>query len=479
MTIAPAALLGALAGVFLAINVVFAAVYFSAGGLEGVRAGRFSGAFYFSVQTLPTTGYGAVYPVSQLANCLACVEILIGLLSTALATGILCARLSRPQARVLFSRVVVIRNVGGVKHLTFRLGNERRNQIIEARISVTVTRAMMRILTGILLSSVTGCAIPRINPPPVVTTERSWVPDDVVIYGQDLPHGFFRFALDQAQPQPLGDTRGFLPEALFISPDKTEVYADANGPGTFEPHYIYNAKTHTLRDLGHLMAPFTFEYALSPDWHYLAWSNFRDPGEHIIDLRANTVRTFQLVADAHWDEENFLIDPTWAADGSLLLTSRPLQSNGGWEYWKLDPISGASTQIAAAGQPGNMTYQEGGQPVPLACGACTTPRVAYPISTPSGAAVYISKLHDLVVKDPDGTLNIVAKHVAPPPEPAGETCFCGTPQGKFPAIWTVFDGDIVLYSFGRNQYGGNDLWIYGIAEHKVSQLGVGPIELVF
>jgi inward rectifier potassium channel len=140
MTISLPALLGVLAVSFVFINIVFAIVYHALGGLGGVSEGRFSDAFFFSVETLSTTGYGAIYPVSMAANICSSVEILLGLLGTALATGILFARLSRPQARVLFSNVAVIREMRGVPTLMFRLVNERRNQIAEARISVTVTR---------------------------------------------------------------------------------------------------------------------------------------------------------------------------------------------------------------------------------------------------------------------------------------------------------------------------------------------------
>jgi inward rectifier potassium channel len=139
MTIPLPALLACMAGAFAAINLLFACVYFFTGGLAGVRAGTLAGAFFFSVQTLSTTGYGAIYPVSAAANFISSFEIMAGMLSTALATGILFARLSRPQARVLFSNVAVIRNYQGTPTLMFRIANERRNQIAEARLSVTVT----------------------------------------------------------------------------------------------------------------------------------------------------------------------------------------------------------------------------------------------------------------------------------------------------------------------------------------------------
>ncbi len=140
MTVPLSALLAWLAGAFILVNVIFAGIYFAIGGLAGVRAGQFAGAFFFSAQTLSTTGYGAIYPVSLAANLISNVEILIGLLGTALATGMLFARLSRPQARVLFSNVALVNTYQQTPTFMFRLANERRNQIAEARISVTVVR---------------------------------------------------------------------------------------------------------------------------------------------------------------------------------------------------------------------------------------------------------------------------------------------------------------------------------------------------
>ena len=140
MTVPLSALLAWLAGAFVLVNVVFAGIYFAIGGLAGSRAGQFAGAFFFSAQTLSTTGYGAIYPISLAANVVSNVEILVGLLGTALATGMLFARLSRPQARVLFSNVAVVRSYRQTPTFMFRLANERRNQIAEARISVTVVR---------------------------------------------------------------------------------------------------------------------------------------------------------------------------------------------------------------------------------------------------------------------------------------------------------------------------------------------------
>ena len=138
MTIRLSVLLALLAGAFLITNLIYAGIYCWVGGLGGLRHGMFGTAFFFSVQTLSTTGYGAVYPVSVAANIVSVFEMLTGLMGTALSTGILFARFSRPQARVMFSSVAVVRTFRGVPTLMFRIVNERRTQIVEARISVTV-----------------------------------------------------------------------------------------------------------------------------------------------------------------------------------------------------------------------------------------------------------------------------------------------------------------------------------------------------
>src|ERR1051326_1700552 len=93
-----------IAGYFVA-NILFAFGYILCGpgalrGVEGATlADRLSEAFFFSVQTLATIGYGRVSPNGLAANLLVTIEALAGLLSFALATGLLFARFSRPSAK--------------------------------------------------------------------------------------------------------------------------------------------------------------------------------------------------------------------------------------------------------------------------------------------------------------------------------------------------------------------------------------------
>jgi len=125
---------------FLLANAVFALAYTEVGGVAHLQPGSFSEAFFFSVQTMGTIGYGAMYPESFGANVLVVGESMVGLTLVALATGLVFAKFSRPTARIVFTREAVISPVNGVPTLTFRLGNERGNRIVDAQIHAAVVR---------------------------------------------------------------------------------------------------------------------------------------------------------------------------------------------------------------------------------------------------------------------------------------------------------------------------------------------------
>jgi inward rectifier potassium channel len=130
-----------LAGLYLAVNLIVAGLYFA--DLEGVgraRPGSFSDAFFFSVETLATIGYGVMYPKSFYANAVMTLEALFGMMSVAVFAGIVFARFSRPTARVLFSGVAVVAPYEGVPTLMFRAANRRHNQILEAQISAAMVQ---------------------------------------------------------------------------------------------------------------------------------------------------------------------------------------------------------------------------------------------------------------------------------------------------------------------------------------------------
>ena len=130
---------GLLVSGFLVVNAGFALCYSALGdGIENARAGSISDAFFFSVQTLATIGYGKMAPRTLPANVLMSAEAFLGLIGLAVTTGVVYARFARPTARVVFSRQAVIRPWEGVPSLLFRMGNARGNQIVEARVRVTL-----------------------------------------------------------------------------------------------------------------------------------------------------------------------------------------------------------------------------------------------------------------------------------------------------------------------------------------------------
>lgn len=138
--------LASVIGVYAAINALFAAAYLACGarslaGLDSAQmGGRFLRAFFFSVDTFATIGYGNVYPVGALANSLVALEAVLGLLFVALLTGLVFARFSRPTARLLFSEVAVIAPYLGNSAFMFRITNARSNQLMELEAKVLFSR---------------------------------------------------------------------------------------------------------------------------------------------------------------------------------------------------------------------------------------------------------------------------------------------------------------------------------------------------
>ncbi|RMF20950.1 MAG: ATP-sensitive inward rectifier potassium channel 10 [Cyanobacteria bacterium J083] len=126
---------------YLFVNIVFAFAYLTTGeGIANAQPGSFSDAFFFSVQSMSTIGYGAMYPQTLYAQMLVTLEVLAGLLLVAMATGLMFARFSRPTARVIFSDVAVICDYNGIPTFMFRAANQRANRILEAKIQVTLLR---------------------------------------------------------------------------------------------------------------------------------------------------------------------------------------------------------------------------------------------------------------------------------------------------------------------------------------------------
>ncbi|BAY85371.1 K+ channel inward rectifier domain-containing protein [Calothrix parasitica NIES-267] len=124
---------------YIITNIIFAFLYLAAGnGIENMQEGNFFDAFFFSVQTMATIGYGAMYPKTLFANILVAIEALLGLVGVSVGSGLVFARFSLPKARVMFSRIAVVTPHNGIPTFMFRVANERQSWILEAQVNVSL-----------------------------------------------------------------------------------------------------------------------------------------------------------------------------------------------------------------------------------------------------------------------------------------------------------------------------------------------------
>src|SRR5205807_4269608 len=96
--------------------------------------------FFFSVQTLATVGYGHMYPQTLYAHVVSTIEIMTGIFLLATMTGLIFVRFSRPTARVVFSKSLVIAALNGKPTLMVRIGNENQHSMVEAEFRIMFSR---------------------------------------------------------------------------------------------------------------------------------------------------------------------------------------------------------------------------------------------------------------------------------------------------------------------------------------------------
>jgi inward rectifier potassium channel len=130
---------------YLGVNAIFASFFLACGpdALGGMSystmGGPFMRAFFFSVDTFATIGYGNVYPIGTAANWLVTTEAIIAILAIALLTGLVFSRFARPTAALLFSKVALIAPYQGRTGFMFRITNARSNQLMELEAKVLFT----------------------------------------------------------------------------------------------------------------------------------------------------------------------------------------------------------------------------------------------------------------------------------------------------------------------------------------------------
>lgn len=117
----------------LAVNIVFATLYWLVPGSIANAVPSFVQAFFFSIETLATVGYGVMAPASVYGHIVASVEILCGLIFTAVVTGLIFVRFSRPRAGIRFAENAVVANRDGGRALMVRVGNGKLTLLSDAK----------------------------------------------------------------------------------------------------------------------------------------------------------------------------------------------------------------------------------------------------------------------------------------------------------------------------------------------------------
>jgi len=125
--------------VLVVINSIFAFLYaLRPGAVQNLATGDFLRGFFFSLETLATVGYGELAPASTYGHAVAAVEIVLGMSSTAIFTGLLFVRFSKPHARILFPDKAVVTPHNGTSTLMVRIANGRLTMLTHAAARFTM-----------------------------------------------------------------------------------------------------------------------------------------------------------------------------------------------------------------------------------------------------------------------------------------------------------------------------------------------------
>jgi len=220
--------------IYVAINLVFSIFYYLGrpciAGMES-----FSDAFFFSVETLATVGYGHLYPDTLYGHLVATAEIMVGMFGMAVITGLIFIRFSRPTARLVFSRNLVISNFNGQPALMLRVANLRHQAMAEAEFRVMFISEEL-IKEGELMRRFYPLHLQfnRLITFPVALTLRHIIDEQSPLYGLDQAELKKRDArimasivcIDTVIPAPVQSQHDYTWEDIHFNHRFVEIYTD-------------------------------------------------------------------------------------------------------------------------------------------------------------------------------------------------------------------------------------------------------------
>ena len=126
-------------GLEFGINIVFALLYLTSPGcIANMRPGSISDAFFFSIETLATVGYGTMAPATLYGHAISAIEIVCGMVFTAIMTGLLFVRFSKPRPKILFADQAVVTSHNCSPTLMVRIANGRMTLLTNATVRLGV-----------------------------------------------------------------------------------------------------------------------------------------------------------------------------------------------------------------------------------------------------------------------------------------------------------------------------------------------------
>jgi inward rectifier potassium channel len=172
---------------YLLVNVAFATFFWLVpGSVANARPYSFPDAFFFSIETLATVGYGEMYPATPYGHVIAASEIVCGLGFTAILTGLTFVRFSRPRAKFVFASNLVVATHNGKPTLMLRVGNGRANILLDA---ITKLNVLLSVTTaeGKLFRSAQELRLERTHLPvfPLTWTLMHVMDERSPLYGYD------------------------------------------------------------------------------------------------------------------------------------------------------------------------------------------------------------------------------------------------------------------------------------------------------
>jgi inward rectifier potassium channel len=128
----------AVLSLYAAINVLFAELYAAVpGAIANARPGSIADGFFFSMETLATVGYGQMYPATTYGHIVSITEIMSGMAFTAIMTGLIFVRFSRPHANILFADHIVVTPYNGMPTLMVRIANGRMTMLTDLKVRLS------------------------------------------------------------------------------------------------------------------------------------------------------------------------------------------------------------------------------------------------------------------------------------------------------------------------------------------------------